>query len=420
MRIFTRSTPWRVAAACVVSGALHATGAHAADGLLLDGALAAHYSSGSAELDDQRNLTGATAFINASVRHGAAGARLESVLQIPDFGENVRREHRLRQGYVEYTGEQFDVRAGRQLIIWGRADRFNPTDYITPTDYGFLTADDQGQRFGATGVRARWFINEHASLIGIYLPVFRSSVLPAGVIPAGVPKPVELPPDVGFSRPQLGIKLDHNGAGLDGSLSWYHGYLTTPALTLDPLNTLALVNPRLDAVGGDFAATRGVWGVRGEAAYLRIRSDALPPGIAPRSNFYSVLGIERSFGEANTLLMEWLHRRMLDFTALDTVPAPLQPIARANAAIHAQLDRIENGVSVSLISRWRNDTVTTELAGAVLTQHRGFALRPKVSWAIDDKWKLTGVIELFRGPPDSTFGVLRRNSRLFVELRRSF
>ena len=47
------------------------------------------------------------------------------------------------------------------------------------------------------------------------------------------------------------------------------------------------------------------------------------------------------------------------------------------------------------------------------------ATRSKATYAIDDNWRVAGVLELYGGPDRSNFGVLKDNTRVFVELRYS-
>jgi hypothetical protein len=384
-------------------------------------ALAPHYSTGSANLDDRDHLIGGTGFLDLTVTNDNLTAFFQSQPQIPGQGEPVPHNHLARQAWVKVTGETFDIQAGRQLLIWGRADRFNPTDNLTPHDYRFLTIDDQGQRFGATGLVGRYFLSEDLTLTGVYLPFFTSSELPEGIIPAGVPRPQDKAPDISpVHDPQFAIKIDRSGAGFDGSLSYYHGYAPSPALTVGATGTLQYLNPGIDVLGGDFAFTRGDWGFRGEIAYTKLDKDRLLPDAAPQSTLYSVLGVEREVAENNLLLVQWLHRRLLDDAPTDSASPFTQPVAQVNAGIYGQYNRIANGMSVSLNSRWLNETLLTELAGAAWFNDGSFIFRPKATYAINDNWRVAGVLELYGGPDKSNFGVLKDNTRLFVELRYTY
>ena len=52
---------------------------------------------------------------------------------------------------------RLDVRAGRQIIAWGRADGVNPTDNLSGQDLTLLVPDDVDRRLGTTAVRASYY-----------------------------------------------------------------------------------------------------------------------------------------------------------------------------------------------------------------------------------------------------------------------
>ena len=84
-------------------------------------------------------------------------------------------------------------------------------------------------------------------------------------------------------------------------------------------------------LGGDFAFTHGEWGFRGEIAYTKLNKDRLLPDAAPQSTVYGVLGVEREVAENNLLLVQWLHRRLLDDAPTDSASPFTQPVAQVNA-----------------------------------------------------------------------------------------
>ena len=182
-----------------------------------------------------------------------------------------------------------------------------------------------------------------------------------------------------------------------------------------------LLNPEILVYGGDFAATWQSWGFRGEIAYTDHRDEArFPLGTAPHDNVFAVLGVEHEVLGDSTLLIQGLLRHVFDHVPARTVPGALRGIAVANDTIYRQFDETQVGMTASLVSRFRNDTLKTELAGAVYFDSWDFVLRPRLEYAITDQWRLLGVLELYRGPAQSNFGSLRKASRLFVELRYGF
>ena len=60
----------------------------------------------------------------------------------------------IREAYLDLSHGPLDLRIGKQIIAWGRADRINPTDNLTPRDYTLLVPDDDDQRLGTPAVKA--------------------------------------------------------------------------------------------------------------------------------------------------------------------------------------------------------------------------------------------------------------------------
>jgi hypothetical protein len=381
------------------------------------GALATHYYTGSRALDDRRDLPGATLSLRAGT--DVAGARfvVDGLVQDEDLTAAGDRRSRLREAYVDVDGERLHTRLGRQIIAWGRADRFNPTDNITPRDYELLSPQDDDQRHGVAGLQQKWFMSDEVAATLVVLPEFKSSTLPRGLFPAGVSLAVT-EPDVDLREPQLGLKLDRSGAGLDVSVSYYAGHSLLPALAPGPVGALVLENPRMRVWGADFAATAGAYGLRGEVAYTRFDDSDSGFDTGPSDQLYLVLGVEREVVEDVNVFVQWLHRR------LDESPAPadplLSPIAQANAVIFNQVDRTQDGVSLSLRGDWRYNTLSAELATVYLFQRGDYALRPKVSYALTDRWKVTAFADVIRGPQGSYYGALEKNSLAAIELRYGF
>ncbi len=384
---------------------------------------ALHYSTGSPELDSADHLIGGTLFLDGAVEgewwriHGDSALQWSDVSSGRDFPAN----HAVRQFYLDLYLGNLDIRIGRQLIVWGRADRLNPTDVISPRDFRYLSADFQGQRYGADAVSARLLLGDAWSLQLLLLPLFEPTVLPDGILPPGLPPPVVVKPDVGFDNPQAGFKVERIGRGLDFSFSAYRGFSLAPAVTLRD-GTIALVHPEFLMGGGDFSAVKGAWGFRGEVAGVFYRRKAgFPSGTAPENNVFAVAGVERRLAGDDRLLVQFLFQRLVG-TGRAGLPSPpaMRALALGNDAIFGQFHRTRTGLSVTLLGTRLDSDLRFELAGAVHFNDGDWALRPRIEWSVSDRWTVVAVADLFGGRRNSRFGVLEQTSRLFVQLRRAF
>jgi hypothetical protein len=70
--------------------------------------------------------------------------------------------------------------------------------------------------------------------------------------------------------------------------------------------------------------------------------------------------------------------------------------------------------------KWLRETVEAECAAAAFFGPRGLNIRPKISYAVTDHWKVLIGAEVYRGESSSVFGLLRPNTATYLEARWSF
>ena len=192
------------------------------------------------------------------------------------YSDEVTSE--LREGYVEVARERWELRGGRQIVTWGRADELNPTDVITPKNFLLLLPEGQAAyRFGVNALKLDAFLPESVRLTGVWVPIFSPSIIPIAELPDGV-RLFERLPAVRFEDGSAGVKLDRSGGKIDASLAYFYGFNLLPeahvervaldAVTQALTGDVALVYGRQHMIGADFATTRGRWGYRGEVAWV--------------------------------------------------------------------------------------------------------------------------------------------------------
>ena len=88
--------------------------------------------------------------------------------------------------------------------------------------------------------------------------------------------------------------------------------------------------------------------------------------------------------------------------------------------LNSQTRRTQHGASFRLGYKWLHDTLEAECAAVAYGAPSGTALRPKVTYALTDSWKVLAGAELLHGETASVFGLMEQNSTGFAELRWSF
>jgi len=354
-----------------------------------------------------------------------------------DQSDPSRNRVYLDEAYIDYFSANFDLRLGKQIIVWGKADGINPTDNITPWDFSdILDTDDE--RIGVVGLKTDFYIGNW-SLEGVVVPTFTPSVLPPQnsrwfpEFPSMIPNPYypvlgppflqatyaflePMLPDANFQSAQLAGKISSSVGGWDFSLSYYYGYDDLPTYrqsqSLEGDSLVVLLQPRYfhrDALGGDFATALGKWGLRGEAAYF---FTADPDGSDPEIDdpyFQYVIGIDRTLsnviGDNNLfVLMQWI-----------------QEIPKFDTGYHIyDLNHIfQKSISVKL--EYESGAFSKiSLEGVYNLKKGDYYIHPGFSYQLSDGVELKLTADILGGDSDSFFGSFRDNKRLQARMKYSF
>lgn len=386
----------------------------------LSGSVRASYWSSNRHLDDQHDIDVASAWINLDRRFGSWGIFAEGYLANEDIFGDQRDTSRLREAYVDARSDAWDFRFGRQIVAWGRADRLNPTDNLTPRDFTLLVPEVDEDRFGSLAAKATWNLNTTTGLTGIWLPDFQPNVV--GLPPASG---VVFQENIPAGSRQWALKLDQSGGRIDWSVSYFDGYDLNPDLSFgvssSGINVVTLDHHRIKVLGADAATTVGAYRYAVEAAYTQTEdSDGTNPFV--RNPFvYAVFGVERDFGNNLDVIVQAFAREIVNYSDPEAIADPAtRSLAVQQAVAGNQYDSHQQGISVRIGKKWFNETVEGELAGAFLLNRSGYLLRPKLSWAASDNLKLITGVEYFGGSDKTSYGVLEKNNGVFAEARYFF
>jgi hypothetical protein len=316
----------------------------------------------------------------------------------------------LRQGWVEFARGPVQARAGRQIIAWGRADRLNPTDNLSPRNTPALVADIDEDRIGIDALSLRVQFGERWTLGAIHAIRPRATVLPAsiGTLPArfGGPGLAGLASD----RDMNALRLDFAGSQFDASLSAVRGPALLPAFITGP--TLAARQPMVRIIGADFSmAINDRWGLRGEFADTRF-DDATPAGLGDFR--YLVIGAERHIDGGWLALAQFVRRR-----ADRTTAAAPSLAATLNRAIWFQAEADSDAIYLGLSRAPFEADLSGDIGVLQTLDNRGRAWFANLEYRFDDHWNAYARLQHFSGPADSNIGVLRKDTLFLLELRYS-
>jgi hypothetical protein len=344
-----------------------------------------------------------------------------------------------------------DLRVGHQIIVWGRADAFNPTNNLTPIDLGVRSPIEDDRRLGNVGARA--FLNfAPVRIEGVWMPLYSPTVYPA----------LELNEFVTLSDPNPRAEItDGTGGGrvhlelpdLELSGSYVYGKAPLPGLTLggftagvDPPEVRILRMPYAHHVAGfDFSTAIGdVLAVRGEAAYRHPVDYEAEPAVA-RPDVQYVVGVDRAFG-AVSVIAQYLGRYVLDWERAEGPENPIDPAALAgftlplgaaleqtitdsieqelgvrNQVLFAQTEELQHLASLRIEWRALHETLRLSALGLVNFTTREWVAYPKLGYQLSDRMVVYVGGEIYAGPDGTLLGLIDEElSAGYTELRVNF
>ncbi len=378
------------------------------------------------------------AFAEMRLRYGQQGPRYGLITD-------------LREAYVNAYLGPLDLRLGHQIIVWGRADGFNPTNNLTPIDLRVRSPIEDDRRVG--NVAARAFLNfEPFQLEAAWVPVYKATELPDIVFPEYTELGDPNYPAAEWPRSSGGARLHLLLSAVEMSVSYFRGYGTMPGLALQDyqVGPEAMVRVSRTAYeqqvfGFDFSTALGEQlGVRGEAAYrLPEKPDAIH---VPDPDLQYVLGLDRSFGSLSVIaqyvghyVFDWKHAAPQGEDALgpsflvnldETMPdSTVERIATAidtelayrNQLISQQTKELQHLASLRLEYLAFHDTLTLTALGLYNFNTKELIAYPRIGYQFSDRMSTSLGAELYMGPDGTLMGMIdEQMSAGYAELRYSF
>jgi len=402
------------------------------------------------------------------IKSGYAEAAAKLKAKMGKWGDG-RAEMRLRYGYlgsqVEGTFDlheafanvylgPLDIRFGHQIIAWGRADAFNPTDNLTPRDMRVRSPNEDDRRAANLAIRTwlnfpplRWEI--------IYIPFYAPSHFPSFALPGPIAFTEPDYPDTDFEHGIAATRLNFELAKVDFSVSYLFGYATFPGLGFvelrylqDPIElAVAFRAYQQHVAGADFSTAIGdLFGLRGEVAYRHTLKSGKSEHV-PLPDLQYVLGVDREFGDVS-IIVQYVGRTVFDWEKLPDpkdIVGQLPPrelleqlmanpivagaivadirteIRRNTRMIAGQTTRFSHALTARVAWNLLQETLTLELLGFYNFSTEEWILMPKITYSIADGLKASAGAEIYGGPDGTMYGTIDQiMSAGFLELKAYF
>ncbi len=304
--------------------------------------------------------------------------------------------------------DELELRAGRQIIVWGRADKLNPTDRISTRNYTLPFASDDDQRLGSFIVRAAVPVGSFGRLDVIWSPEFLSNTLLFGQ-----------PPSVGirdqransFVPSQGAIRYDVSGGQVDWSVSYSNGLDRNPDIAISTPTFIGLQHHRIETAGVDAAGSFQGFGLRGEASLTQTGNDDGNRADIKHSFLYLVAGADTEIMDAVDLNMQFILKHTFHYTAPGRFAVPTDQILSAsNNILSEQMSDDRYGVSTRIAWHGFNDAATAEISSVLYPKFGEAYVSGRAAYALTDSIQGFVGFRFLKGEAGSTFGELNRAS----------
>jgi hypothetical protein len=317
----------------------------------------------------------------------------------------------LKEGYLDYYSSLVDVRFGKQIITWGKADELNPTDILCPQNMGNILEDKAIRKMGLVFFRSDWNL-DFITLTAIWKPEFNFLHLPplnSRWSFFGIPGIMSLPepvyPNRELKNTEWAFKLSKTVDRFDFTLSWFDGWdnIFTPEVIINPAAPepqLNFVFHRTRMIGADFASVAGSFGFWGEGGYF-ITEDhqGRDPNIKNPYIQY-VIGADYDFGSNVKLNVQYYQELItkIDNDAERTSEENITSKLGLNLPLQQALScRIEKKFG-------EGDAHRVELLTLFDPKHSGIMMIPKLAYSPEDAFIVEIGGALFSGKSSSLFG----------------
>jgi hypothetical protein len=340
----------------------------------------------------------------------------------PNVEEDEESEVSIREAVLAVRAGRWDLRIGRQQVVWGEAVGLFFADVVNPKDLReFLLRDFDDIRVPLWGVGALYDAGKDRVLEIFWSPEVRFSKLPvAGAEfeffvpppPTGVNVvfvPIAKPPRT-FSSSNFGVRYSWLKNGWDAAVFYHRAFDDLPAISKEltmvggvPTVNVSLRHPQVNRFGATVSKSigSGVW--RSEAVFTsgKLFEAETPTPALKRNALTAMVGASYPVSRYN-----------LDAQLFQTaILGDAQPLREL---------KTRTGFSL----RFADDASLRRVEPAVLfvmsLNQSDVWFSPKVDVRLSDATTLTVGVDWFNGRRDTLFGQFRDAKRVQVKVTRRF
>lgn len=371
----------------------------------------------------------ATGSFTPEISYKASGrAYYDAVFDLSDnYPEIVRQDQEseavLRDLYMDFSMGDWDLRAGRQQIVWGEAIGLFFADVVNAKDLReFVLPEFEYIRKPQWAADVEYTRGSfHLELVWIPVPEFHDFGLPGSEFPQAFPVPSGAAaavggvkePSAGFSESETGARVSYLANGWDLSLFHFYTWDKFPAnfRTVAVPGLLYVFSPehrRINISGATFAKEYGGAVIKGELVYYRgklfsVIDDTDPDGVVEKDYIDYLLGVDYTFFERLDFNFQFMQRVIFGFD---------ETIFRE--------ERVRSSASVWFKTGFLDNRLEPELMIISSLEELDMLLRATLNYKFAGSWQARVGLDIFEGPFDGLFGQYHDRDRVYAEVEYDF
>lgn len=330
-------------------------------------------------------------------------------------------ELELREGYLDYLSNDWDLRLGRQVITWGLGDLIFIND-VFPKDYEafFSGRPMEYLKKGIDGIKLGIYPS-FASAELVIIPFFEPNVYQDNKrFWMFDPMPLvmnrrEEEPTINMENTEIALRVYRDIAGLDTSLYFYRGFFRQPSILPDNLSTptkITLFYPELTVYGASLQgrALNGIISLEG--GYYASRQDrkGTDPMIPNQSTKF-LIGYQRQLREDFTAGMQYYTVYMHDYNQYKINLSSGFP----------QEKRLQDLLTLRLTHLFMHQTLRLSFFSFWSLSDGDYMFIPEVKYNFSDHvWAAIGADIFGGGEVWNQFGQLDKNDNIYLQMRYEF
>lgn len=332
-------------------------------------------------------------------------------------------DFRLREIYVDLYFKNFDLRIGKQQIIWGKADGAFITDIVSPLNLTeFLLPDFDEIRRGVNVVKFDYYLGNNTFEI-IWIPNFTPTKIPTVGSIWYIQTEFLLAPTFDWSKSEIIPSLKNSEiffkysaltSKVDIEIMGGYTFDDKPSmhknLLLDTLgNPSLLIKPeyhRLFVSGGSFSSEIKGIVLRGEAAfyngkYFQTEDPFAIDALVQKDYLHYLIGLDFIIGNVN-FSTQFIQETILNYDN------------------NMFKEKTEN--TATFLARYNmfRETLHFELFTYIGLTNEDALIRPKITYDFDDSFSILFGSNIFIGDKKGRFGQYKDNSMAYIKLKYSF